>query len=85
MQRSRLKVEVRLFATLRKYLPAGSGRVSAQVEMAAGASIGDVLEKLGIPAAGVHLVLVNGQYEGDRKRALTDGCALSIWPPIAGG
>ena len=45
----------------------------------------DVLEKLGIPAAAVHLVLVNGQYAGDRKRALTDGCALSIWPPIAGG
>jgi molybdopterin converting factor small subunit len=80
-----MNVEVRLFATLREYLPAGSGRTSAQIEIQDGARISDVLERLGIPTAIAHLVLVDGHYEADRARELQDGCAVSIWPPIGGG
>jgi len=80
-----VNVEVRLFATLRKYLPAGSERTSAQVEVPAGASIADALTALGIPVEAVHLLLVNGIYEPDKDRRLEDGCVLSAWPPVAGG
>ena len=45
----------------------------------------DALDKLGIPPQAVHLVLINGLYEADRSRQLTDGCVVSIWPPVAGG
>jgi molybdopterin converting factor small subunit len=78
-------IEVRLFATLREYLPAGSSRTSARLEMPSGASIGDVLDRLGIPREAAHLVLVNGLHEADLQRVLEGGLVLSIWPPVAGG
>jgi molybdopterin converting factor small subunit len=80
-----LSVEVRLFATLREYLPSGSSRTSTRLELPTGASIADVLARLGIPPAKAFLVLVNGLYEADKDRRLKDGCVLSIWPPVAGG
>ncbi len=80
-----MTIEVRLFATLRKHLPAGSDRGVTHVEMPAGSSIADVLTELDIPAATAFLVLMNGRYESDRQHRLNDGCVLSIWPPVAGG
>ncbi len=80
-----VNIEVRLFATLRKHLPAGSGRTGTVVVVPAGSTIADVIGALGIPIAAVFLVLVNGRYEADRQRQLDDDCTLSIWPPIAGG
>ena len=80
-----MKVEVRLFATLRRHLPAGSSRTSAQVDVPAGASIAEVLETVGVPVAAAHLVLVNGIYQADKNRPLDEECVLSVWPPIAGG
>lgn len=80
-----MNVEVRLFATLRQYLPPGSSRTSARLEVPPGASIDDVLEKLTIKPASAALVLVNGHYERNRQRSLSDGCILSVWPHVAGG
>ncbi len=80
-----MNVEVRLFATLRDYLPPGGDRTGVQIEISDGAPIADVIDKLGIPAGLAHLVLLDGRHEPDRRRQLEDGCVLSIWPPIAGG
>jgi hypothetical protein len=76
---------VRLFATLRKYLPPGGDGTAAPVDVPPDASVIDVVRQLGIPDAMVHLVLVDGRHEPDRRRSLAEGCVLSIWPPIAGG
>ncbi len=80
-----MTIEVRLFATLRRHLPPGSGRSSARIEVPVGASIAEVVGRLGIPLATAFLVLVDGRYEGDRGRRLEEGCVISIFPPIAGG
>ena len=80
-----MNVEVRLFAMLRDYLPPGGDRTGVQIETPDGASIADVISKLGIPARLAHLVLLDGRHVPDRRRRLKDGCVLSIWPPIAGG
>ena len=80
-----MTVEVRLFATLRDYLPPGGDRTGVQLETPDGASVADVISELGIPARLAHLVLLDWRYEPDRRRPLKDGCVLSIWPPIAGG
>ncbi|UCG16734.1 MAG: MoaD/ThiS family protein, partial [Phycisphaerales bacterium] len=80
-----LTIEVRLFATLREYLPASDGRTSAQVDVPARASVADVLAKLGIPVAMASLILVDGRHESDKRRKLDDGCVLSVWPHIGGG
>jgi len=80
-----MKIEVRLFATLRQYLPPGSGRSAAEVALADDACIADVIAKLAIPPAQVALVLVNGRYEADHARRLDEGEVLSLFPHIAGG
>ena len=80
-----MKVEVRLFANLRHYLPAGSDKTKAVVEFADGSRLRDVIERLGIPPQLAQLVMVDGVHETDRERALHDGAVLSIFPPVAGG
>ncbi len=80
-----MTVEVRLFASLRKYLPSGSGRASVNIDIHDGASIVDILTKLGIPTESRLMTLVDGVHERDLDRQLEDGCTLSIFPPIAGG
>ena len=80
-----MNVEVRLFATLRAYLPPGSSRTAAPLDLPAGSSIADVIDRLGIPHDQAALMLVNGIYEGDQRRQLEDGHVLSIWPHVAGG
>jgi molybdopterin converting factor small subunit len=80
-----MTVEVRLFATLRQYLPPGSERARVRMEMPQGASIADVLARLGVPQDSAKLVLLDGRFEADRTRPLDDGVVLSVFPPIAGG
>jgi sulfur carrier protein len=78
-------VEVRLFAILRKYLPAGGERTRTRVDLPPGSSIAEVLDRLGIPEELATLILVNGRHEADRMRQLDADCVLSVFPPIAGG
>lgn len=78
-------VQVRLMASLRSKLPPGSAGGVASLELGPGASISTALERLGIPAGAVHLVMVNGAMETDRARLLSEGDELVIFPPVAGG
>jgi molybdopterin converting factor small subunit len=80
-----LRVEVRLFASLRSYLPSGSDGARTVVELPDGGQLGDVIERLRIPTQLAQLVMVNGIHESGRDRTLRDGDTLSIFPPVAGG
>ncbi len=80
-----MTVEVRLFATLRQYLPPGSERAATRIDLPDDASIEDVLTCLGIPANSAKLILLDGRFEPDPQRRLHDGAVLSIFPPLAGG
>jgi molybdopterin converting factor small subunit len=80
-----MKVEVRLFATLRAYLPPGNDGTKAVLEFPTGARLGDVIERLGIPPQLAQLVMIDGLHETDRDRILLDGATVSIFPPVAGG
>jgi sulfur-carrier protein len=84
-----MKITFKLFASLTDYLPA-QVRNSNQMELevAAGATILQIIEPFGLPEKMVHLVLINGTYIAplDRAtRALQPDDVLAIWPPIAGG
>lgn len=76
------QVTVKLFALLQKYLPAGKRQV--ELEVAAGATVADVLAGLGVPPASVHLIRVNGEQAAP-DTTLTEGDAVSVFPPVAGG
>lgn len=83
-----MKITIKLFAQLAKYLPDGAVRNELEIEVAEGATAHDVTDALNLPSEHCHLVLVDGVYitpsERD-TRALMPGEALAIWPPVAGG
>ncbi len=79
-----MQIEVKLFATLRDYLPEGSGRFSYKMEIDHHTRVQDVLAKLKIPEEMPKIILVNGIH-GKKDQTLKDGDVLSVFPPVAGG
>jgi len=84
-----MQITLKLFASLTDHLPpqARQGNQMA-LQVAADASIEQIIEPFGLPPALVKLVLVNGHYiapEDRARRCLVEGDVLAIWPPIAGG
>jgi molybdopterin converting factor small subunit len=80
-----MQIYVKLMAYFRSKLPAGAKGGTATLELENGARVVDALVLLKIPAEHVHLVMVNGAQEPDRKRILADGDELVVFPPVAGG
>ena len=84
-----MRITLKLFATLEKYLPtARKAHNGAEVEVPDGASVADVLRQLGVPREEVHLVLVDGRFVPEdalEEVRLEEGQALAVWPPVAGG
>ena len=79
-----MEIEVKLFATLRDYLPKGSARFSCRLEFDGRARVKDVISKLKIPDEIPKIILVNGIH-GKNDQALKGGDVVSIFPPVAGG
>ena len=82
-------ITLKLFASLTKFLP-DAYRKSREmpIEVDANATMNSIIAPLGMPPALVKLVLLNGVFVPPDERAgtrFTDGDALAIWPPIAGG
>lgn len=83
-----MRITLKLFATLARYLPAGAGRNVTEMDIPDDASIGRVLDDLGVPREEVHLALVDGVYVAPEEldsTPLKPGQALAVWPPVAGG
>ena len=79
-----MTVSVKLFATLRKYLPEDAVNKTAMLELGNEATAGDIISKLAIPDGHIHLILIDGKHASE-DAALTDGAVVSFFPPIAGG
>jgi molybdopterin converting factor small subunit len=79
-----VRVEVRLFATLARYLPNSSETDSAILEVADGSTVADVAGVLGIPTELSRITLVN-DAEADDSRRLSAGDVVTLFPPLAGG
>ncbi len=84
-----MKITFKLYASLSDYLPAAA-RIGNRIELevAADATIAQIIEPYGMPIKLVHLVLINGVYippEARATRTFIEGDVLAIWPPIAGG
>ncbi len=79
-----MDVEVKLFATLRDYLPKGSSRFSCRLEIDGRTTVQDILTRLKIPEEIPKIILVNGIH-GKKEQVLKEGDVVSIFPPVAGG
>jgi len=83
-----VKITVKLFATLEKYLPADAGNHQVTLEVPPAASVQTCLDHFQIPEKLRHLVLVNGVYIPPDQRMTTElreGDIVAVWPEIAGG
>ncbi len=78
-----MKIKVKVFATLRKYASEESSG-QQELELAEGATVGQVLGELKIPQAEVAFVFVNSVRQ-KLDEPLTEGDELGVFPPIAGG
>lgn len=79
-----MEVKVKLFATLRDYLPKNSDGKSFQLEIDEKTTINQIITQLEIPEEIPKIILVNG-LQGSIDQTLKDGDVLSIFPPVAGG
>ena len=79
-----MNVKVRVYATLRRYLPDVPVGRSVVIELPGQATLGTALDRLGIPRAETKLCFVNGRQR-DLDHCLHEADELALFPPIAGG
>ncbi len=79
-----ITVQVKLFATLRRYRPGLKMGQALAVELPAGATVGQLIRELGLPGEEVRMVFVNGLVR-ERDHPLADGDEVGIFPPVGGG
>ena len=79
-----VRVEVRLYANLRRYVPQLSIGEAMELELYEGATLRHIFTRLGLPESEVKRVIVNGLSKG-YEYVLLDGDRVAIFPPVAGG
>lgn len=76
-------VEVRLYATLRRYAPVSSAGVLS-VEVPADCTVTELLNTIGIDLAEVHIIMING-VSSILSSILQEGDRLGLFPAVGGG
>lgn len=79
-----MKIRVRLFGLLRQKFQDYDSEVGMEIELACGATVKEILEKLGISDHEAGIVAVNG-YSLTPDSALKEGMELSVFTYISGG
>ncbi len=77
-----MRVQVELFLHLRRYALPGEG--PQEVELPEGATLGDLLARLGIPGSVQKVVLVDGRLR-PASEPLQEGERVTVFPPLEGG
>jgi len=73
-------ITVKLFATLKKYLPSSAEHYPINP----GATVGELFDELQIPTSLVKLIFINGK-KGGLDAVLKGGDRIGIFPPVGGG
>ncbi|MCG8565256.1 MAG: MoaD/ThiS family protein [Desulfobacterales bacterium] len=75
-----IKIQLKLFVTLAKYLPENA----QEYPLDEGTSIEDLITDLGLPREEVKLIFVNGR-KTESSYLLQDNDRLGLFPPVGGG
>jgi len=79
-----MRVELRLYASLGRYMPERKSGPSEFMEVVEGSTIRALLEDLRVPLDSVKIIFLNGLHaNGDE--VLRDGDRVGVFPPVAGG
>jgi len=79
-----MKVELNLYASLRKYLPGKDGGTPCVMEIAEETTIRELLSQLNVPADAPKIIFLNGIHAKGNE-VLKDGDRVGAFPPVAGG
>jgi molybdopterin converting factor small subunit len=79
-----ITAHVKLFATLRQYKPGLGIGEAFPVELHDGATVTDLVRRLGLPEDQVKLIFVNA-LSAELDRPLANGDEVGIFPPVGGG
>lgn len=79
-----MKVKVKLFATLARFVTEYKPGSTLEIELPAQACIADVVSVLKLPAEQVRVTFVNGRARAVEWR-LEPGDEVGIFPPVGGG
>jgi len=79
-----MKIELRLFASLSRYLPEQRTGNLCAMEIPEGTTISGLLRRLAIPAEVRKIIIVNGVHAGE-SQTLAEGDRIGVFPPVAGG
>jgi sulfur carrier protein ThiS len=79
-----VEIELRLYASLRRYRPGIPLEGGEKVLLPAGSTVLDLLSGLGIPAAEVRTAFVNRRARA-LEQELNAGDRVDLFPAIAGG
>ena len=79
-----MKIEVKLYSTLTRYLSDDIRGQKQVMEVKEGTTVNELLKQLGVPAATVKLIFLDGLHS-DGDSVLKDGIRLTVFPPVGGG
>lgn len=79
-----MRVHVKLFTDLRKYLPEDQIDDQCDLTLPDSATVRSALETLGIPDTVPKMILVN-RHHAPEDQTLAEGDVVSILRPVAGG
>ncbi|MEG6584740.1 MoaD/ThiS family protein [Dendrosporobacter sp. 1207_IL3150] len=77
-------IEVRLYATLRRFSPEASTAGVFTLTLPEDSSVKGLLSAIGISPSDVHLLMVNGA-SAELDRILSEGDRVGLFPPVGGG
>ncbi len=79
-----VRVHVKLYATLRRYVESAKTGVPFDVDLAEGSTLSDLYASLKLPAEEVKIAYVNARARPEDWH-LETGDEVGIFPPIGGG
>lgn len=83
-----MNITFKLYASLDSFLPPEAIKNVAEIVVKTGTTVYEVLDAHNVPFEKCHLILINGVFSPPstaRQAVLSEGDALAVWPPVAGG
>jgi sulfur-carrier protein len=79
-----MRVKVKLFATLTRFMSGVKAGRPFEVDLTEGATLKDLIEFLHIPPEETHILFINNIIQ-ESTAELSDGDNVGIFPPVGGG
>lgn len=79
-----MKIEVRVFATLRRYVPELGVGEPKKMELPEGTTFDELRKQLGLPAEEIKIIMRNG-IQAEMGDVIADGDRIAYVPAVGGG